>query len=236
MAKDPAFLFYYQDFLVGTEFFSHEETGAYIKILCHLADKGKLTKKQVQSICKASAITDIVLTKLKLDGDGFYFNERLAVEVEKRKNFTESRRINATKKAYAEHMEDENENKDENIIEDKKENKLFGFCRNTFINYTKESINPHYQFDGGEGRALKQLIGKLKSVLKIRKPDYIETDLIQLFSGFIQNINDDWIQNHWSLKIINSKFNEITQRRNNKKGFDPSSNDCWSGALSNTEI
>ena len=39
--------FYYQDFLVGTEFMADEDTGKYIKMLCYQADKGKLTKKQV---------------------------------------------------------------------------------------------------------------------------------------------------------------------------------------------
>ena len=41
--KDPAVLFYFQDFLVGTEFMTDDEVGKYIRILCHQADKGALT-------------------------------------------------------------------------------------------------------------------------------------------------------------------------------------------------
>ena len=45
--KDPAFLFYYQDFLVGTSFMSNEVIGAYIKILCYQADKGSISKEHM---------------------------------------------------------------------------------------------------------------------------------------------------------------------------------------------
>ena len=117
MAKDPAVLFYYQDSLVGTEFMTNEETGIYIKMLCYQADKGKLTKKQVLSICKASAIPEFVQEKFLVDSDGLYYNQRMLEEKEKRSKFAESRRNNALGgKASAKHMEDEdvNINKDNN--------------------------------------------------------------------------------------------------------------------------
>lgn len=114
MAKDPAFLFYYQDFLVGTEFMTIEETGIYIKMLCHLADKGRLSKQHMQSICKAYEFTELLQSKFKIDEEGYFYNERLREEVEKRRKYAESRRNNAKgEKAYAKHME--NENIDENI-------------------------------------------------------------------------------------------------------------------------
>src|SRR3989339_2180337 len=111
MAKDPAFLFYYQDFLVGTEFMTPEEVGIYIRILCHMADKGCLSEQHIKSICRGYAFTDSIKEKFKINEKGHYFNERLCNEVEKRKNYTESRRKNAsTCKAYAKHMENENIN------------------------------------------------------------------------------------------------------------------------------
>lgn len=113
--KDPAVLFYYQDFLVGTEFMTDEEIGKYIRILCHQADKGRLSKQQVLSICKASAISKSIQEKLKIDNDGFYYNERMEMEKEKRRKFAESRRNNAKGgKASAEHMEDINEDINKN--------------------------------------------------------------------------------------------------------------------------
>ena len=46
--KDPAFLLYYTDFLVGTAFMTNEEVGMYIRILCNIADKGSLTEYQME--------------------------------------------------------------------------------------------------------------------------------------------------------------------------------------------
>lgn len=117
MAKDPAFLFYYQDFLVGTEFMTVEEVGIYIRMLCHMADKGKLSKQHMINICKTYDFTENLQSKFKIDEDGFYFNERLLAEVEKRRKYTESRRNNKLGKqhminickSYDKHMENENE-------------------------------------------------------------------------------------------------------------------------------
>jgi len=118
MAKDPAFLFYYQDFLVGTEFMSEAEVGIYIKMLCHMADKGRLSKDHMLNICKTYDFTKNLQSKFKVDDDGFYFNERLLHEVEKRRKYTESRRNNRKGsnhmlnicKTYDKHMENENIN------------------------------------------------------------------------------------------------------------------------------
>lgn len=121
MAKDPAFLFYYQDFLVGTEFMEEHEVGIYIRLLCHQADKGRLSEKHMLSICKAYGFTKSIKEKFVKDKDGLYYNERLELEIQKRRKYSESRRNNAKSvKAYAQHMENENEdvNKDINSFKE----------------------------------------------------------------------------------------------------------------------
>ena len=114
--KDPAVLFYFQDFLVGTEFMTDDEVGKYIRILCHLADKGALTQSQLKRICR-SEVPEAIKEKLKTDEDGNYYQNRMRSEREKRVNYSESRRKNRTKnnnicKSYVPHMENENENED----------------------------------------------------------------------------------------------------------------------------
>ena len=90
MGKDPAFLFYYQDFLVGTSCMTLEETGAYIKLLCFQADKGELDEKD---ILKKIPIELWKSVKDKFqENNGKFFNKRLNEEVNKRKAYTESRR------------------------------------------------------------------------------------------------------------------------------------------------
>lgn len=96
MAKDPAVLFYTQDFLVGTMTMNYEQKGKYITLLCLQHQKGKLTLKDLQSI-----ITDEdyeIAEKFIKDTDGFYYNQKLRYESERRKKYSESRRNNLMKK------------------------------------------------------------------------------------------------------------------------------------------
>ena len=115
MAKDPAVLFYTSDFLSGTFTMDNEQVGKYIRLLCLQHQKGKLSEKDMLSICKAydSEIWD----KFKID-DGLYYNDRMYNETIRRQKFSESRRNNAkspkkesTSEAYAKHMETETENR-----------------------------------------------------------------------------------------------------------------------------
>jgi len=126
MAKDPAFLFYPGDWMGGTQWMTHEQKGCYMDLLILQYNTYHFTEsqaKQVLSICFDLAWATIK-DKFKQEGD-YYYNERLRIEVDKRRKFTESRRINASKKeipveeqqqekAQAEHMPKhmENENKD----------------------------------------------------------------------------------------------------------------------------
>lgn len=120
MAKDPAVLLYTSDFLSGTYTMTDEQVGKYIKLLCYQHQKGKLTEKDMISICKGH--DEDVYAKFDIV-DGFYINKRMYEEAEKRTKFTESRRKNASAKHMLNHMpnhmedENENENKDDNRIE-----------------------------------------------------------------------------------------------------------------------
>lgn len=131
MAKDPAFLLYYQDFSFGTRYMSLAAKGAYIDILCHLADKHTISKEHIFIICQSSdSLMNEIVTKLVVDSNGEYYSERLRTEVEKRKSYAKSRRENRLKtvnkqknqgknisKSYVKHMEDENENGIEDVNE-----------------------------------------------------------------------------------------------------------------------
>ena len=121
MAKDPAFLFYTNDFHSGTQFFTDEQVGKYLRLLMAQHQHGHLTENQVIFICKS--YDKDVMSKFKRDSAGLWYNERLEFEANKRKNFVDSRSKNKegkTKKkiiskTYDSHMENRNEN--ENIDE-----------------------------------------------------------------------------------------------------------------------
>lgn len=119
MAKDPAVLFYTSDFLSGTFTMDDAQVGKYIRLLCLQHQKGKLTQKDMLSICKAYDFE--IWDKFK-EEEGYFYNERMFEETVRRQKFSESRRNNAkstkntnTSLAYAKHMETETENITETI-------------------------------------------------------------------------------------------------------------------------
>lgn len=164
MAKDPAFLFYSSDFLTGMQDLTMEERGQYITLLCIQHQKGHLTEKMIR-IAVGNAAAD-VLAKFRQDSGGLYYNERLDIEIEKRRASAEKQRqravdgwekrkkdtaVNTTAYAAAMPLENENVNEDgnENVNTDfgKSENLLNGeaiiptVCRNwyaKFPTYTKD--------------------------------------------------------------------------------------------------
>jgi len=131
MSKDPAFLFYPNDWIGGTMGMTFEEKGCYMELLMMQFNHGKFTEaqaKQVLSICFDVAWANIK-HKFKTDGT-YYWNVRLKEERERRQKFTESRRSNASNpkktKASAKHMLEHMEDEDETVTKDvyRKENHL----------------------------------------------------------------------------------------------------------------
>lgn len=99
MAKDPAILFYTADFLTGTQFFSDEQVGKYIRLLCAQHLHGRLPLKHMLHICKTQ--DEDIFEKFSQDEAGNYYNVKLEEVIDKRKAYSASRannRAGATKK------------------------------------------------------------------------------------------------------------------------------------------
>jgi len=107
---------------------TNEEVGAYIRCLCVQASKGGISEKHMRNICGTHDTHMIVKEKFSAGEDSLFFNVRLKLEIEKRKAFSESRRLNRSKpnksdshmkntsESYVTHMENENENEIEDVI------------------------------------------------------------------------------------------------------------------------
>ena len=118
MAKDPAFLFYPGDFMTGTQFFTDEQVGKYLRLLLAQHQLGHLKESHMIMICKS--YDNDIFSKFIKDSDGNYFNQRLEDEIVKRRNYSESRgknRIgkNNISKSYDNHMENRNKDINTNI-------------------------------------------------------------------------------------------------------------------------
>lgn len=129
MAKDPAMLWYWNDWYSGTVLFSRFFKGCYMDLLHAQFNHGHLSLDEIKT-CLGSDFGQAWPTlqkKFSQDGEGLFFNEKLESEKEKRKAFSESRRANLVKKPHmdhhmephmASHMDSHMENENEDVIKE----------------------------------------------------------------------------------------------------------------------
>ena len=119
MAKDPAFLFYPNDYIGGTMGMTFEEKGAYIEILMLQFNRGHMTSHMIGQL--VGQLWESIKCKFVQDEEGLWYNIRLDQEKDKRMSFTQSRRNNIkglnqhTIGHMTSHMENENEDVNRNI-------------------------------------------------------------------------------------------------------------------------
>jgi hypothetical protein len=203
MSKDPAFLFYTQDFYTGTVFMTDEQVGKYIRLLCLQHQKGHLEEKHMINICKT--YDKDIFEKFIRDEQGLYYNERLDIEINRRVKYCESRRKNKlSEKTYVKHMETETETETETITD-------------TLINYNGVVENFHLYCD--RMSKISKLSDQRKKHIAARFKDFDYDTIIDVIkkagkSDFLCGINDkawkadfDWIFNPTNfLKIMEGKY------------------------------
>jgi uncharacterized protein YdaU (DUF1376 family) len=134
MAKDPAFLFYPNDYIGGTMGMTFEEKGAYMELLMLQFNRGHMTSHMIGQVVGQLWLN--IEVKFKKDENGLYYNERLDEEIFKRKKFTESRRNNVL---------GTNQHKKNKEIEIKKGGQVVGHMTSHMEN-ANENTNPSMYF------------------------------------------------------------------------------------------
>jgi len=104
MEKDPAFLFYVEKFIMGTQTFTNDEVGQYVRLLCQQHQAGHMTKRTMNIIARVDEVSEYVLEKFVVDEDGKYYNKKLDTEMQRRASYTKSRMENLKKKKL--HIDD----------------------------------------------------------------------------------------------------------------------------------
>ena len=109
MSKDPAILWYPNDWNGGTDGWSFELKGAYIDLLMLQFNRGRMTLHMIGHKLgqNGGQIWDMIKSKFKEDENGLWYNERLEAEQKKRKAYTESRLNN--KKGNNQHTKNDDE-------------------------------------------------------------------------------------------------------------------------------
>ena len=93
MGRDPAFLFYVDNWIGGTLTFTREQKGAYMDLLMAQFNIGHLPFQDIKDVLKDDfeKMWESKLTyKFVQDENNLYFNERLDLEMGKRKKYKEN--------------------------------------------------------------------------------------------------------------------------------------------------
>jgi len=224
MTKDPAFLFYPNDYLGGTLGMTFEEKGAYIELLMLQFNRGHMTSHMVGQT--VGQIWVNIQDKFKVDPKGLFYNERLEMEQEKRKTFTGSRKNNLLGKNQhtkndkkrghmTSHMENENENVNENRIKDENllnNNSLISVvCRNwynKFPTYTKDQDQDYKAVNN-----IVQFMVRQHSIVDINS----NTDRALIITTMEQIAAEVEKAPFWANKPLKSIANNIQEFYNNIK-------------------
>lgn len=182
MSKNPSFLFYPSDFLIGCADLTWAERGQYITLLCLQYEKGHLNKRIIDITIgtkvdpdtkeEVSLVSEYVLEKFAIDDNGCYYNKRLEEELDKRQKFVESRKNNLTKnnteKIHKEthmnsHMEHHMESHMDNHMSDHMENENVNInvIINSLFNYwNSKQIIVHRELNKDIKDAIKNALNK----------------------------------------------------------------------------
>lgn len=190
MAKDPAFLFYSQDFFTGVASMTFEDRGKYITLISLMHQQGRMNEETIRFI--VGSISDNLKSKFRIDENGYWYNVRLEEEIEKRKNFVDSRRNNGKKGGRPSNKKPlgyPNGKATTNLLEDENEN---------------EFINIDSTIEGHSDFAKKLLSDKMKydkEQIEVATRKLISTDILrkfnaQLFASDIKHRNINEYKKH----------------------------------------
>lgn len=106
MAKDPACLFYWENWAGGTSTFTRHLKGCYMDLMNAQFNNGPLTLDEVKTVLASDfgSAWPTLQKKFCVTPGGLFFNERLQREMDKRAAYTKSRRENLESKT-SKHMD-----------------------------------------------------------------------------------------------------------------------------------
>lgn len=171
MSKDPAFLFYPNDYIGGTMGMTFEEKGAYMELLMLQFNRGHMTYHMIGQT--VGQLWENIKCKFVKDETGLYYNERLEEEQKKRKAYVYSRNknkngINQWSKTknksghMTSHMENENKDKDINNNNSILKGECEGEEKKTakkVIDYFNEHFGSRYTC---KGEGFKHILARIK--------------------------------------------------------------------------
>lgn len=235
----PHFKFYPNDFLGGVAYFTMQERGAYITLLCFQWDSGPIPKKRLGFLLGSDWESLWATISVKFEENEFseVYNERLEDEREKSAQFIEKQILNGKKGGRP-----KTQSKPNPKPKSQPKKKAFdnGYGNGNGIGNkggaggSLHPVNPdlmgfkgkcrvwledekNYIWDQQDDFAIDDLERKIKEV---HRRAGMPTDKEALYGTFIHLIEKlpEWVrENKFSLDYINQKFNEVTNAINSNK-------------------
>jgi len=165
-------------------------------------------------------------SKFKVDETGLWYNERLELEIEKRKNFVESRvnngKLGGRPKDKPKPKGKPKHNRKVNLPEDENENeivsKVYSETVRIYFEFYKDKIGiSPPEFNGGDGKNIKELLNKLVKSMEEKKNEVSETTLTNSFKVLLAKLPKFYIEN-LDIKVINNNYGKIIANIRTKTG------------------
>lgn len=104
---------------------------------------------------------------------------------------------------------------------------LFTRCRRIFEAEFKRRNKQDYYFEAKDAKALKTLLMKLTKARKEKGLTSTDEELLNAFEVFITKINGKWLEDNFTLTVINSQYNNILSsiRNENNRSTDKQKRD-----------
>lgn len=218
MAKDPAVLWYWNDWQGGTVTMSRHLKGCYMDLLHAQFNGGRLSLAQIKTVLGGDfgQSWPCLQGKFKEDESGNYYNEKAEKEKQKRQKYTESRRRNLEKPHMDVHMDSHMENENENSLSTTLNNKQ-SVEKNEISDRLNDPLKTETgasKEDDGETKDPKTPQGNSGVKADTAKP----IDGLTLFSNFdklhdVLKLEETWIENtakHHKL-TVSGTLNKIAE-------------------------
>ena len=90
-------------------------------------------------------------------------------------------------------------------------------CRKTFEEYFKEHYGESYYYQAKDAAAMKRLIKKITFARKSKNMAIDDNSIVSAFGLFLQSIDKAWINDNFTVTIIDSQYNAIISEIKNKR-------------------
>ncbi|HOY33471.1 MAG TPA: hypothetical protein PKW80_16450 [Bacteroidales bacterium] len=222
--KDPAFLFYSQDFYLGVATLNMEDRGKYITILCLMHQQGRMTEETIRFIVGSISVN--LKNKFRIDENGFWYNERLEIEIGKRRNFVESRvnngKLGGRPKSKSKPKGKPKQNRKVNLSENENENEIviknvYKKAVDFYFEYYESKVGLKPPFESREGKSVNEILKYIKNSMIEKSLPVTDESLFNGFQAVFKSLPKFYLEK-LDINMIYNNYGKIIAEIRTKSG------------------